>query len=292
MHRPDRKCERRDQAAVLRDAVDQLRALTGHLQAVREAERTRIARQIHDELGQALTALKMDLAWLYGRLVKASREEWIPPLLAKAESMSELMDRTVQAVRQLATELRPGALDNLGLVAAVEWQAQDFQNRSGIRCLLATDPEDLDLDLDLDRDRSTVAFRILQEALTNVARHAGASEVHIFLKKDAATVTLEVVDNGRGITEEQITHAGSLGLLGMRERAALVGGEVQVTRLGERGTRVTLRLPGPGGLPDPAAHRNGVPSVNSETCPGQGQARAGPPSLGAPPAPGKQWIPV
>lgn len=224
-----------DHAASLSD----LRALTGRLQSVREEERSRIARQIHDELGQALTALKMDLAWLQDRLARVSHRPWIAPLLDKARSMSELIDATVQRVRRIATELRPGVLDNLGLAAAVEWQAQDFENHSGIRCLVVANPEDLEL----DRDRSTAAFRILQEALTNVARHAGASEVSISLQKDAATVILEVSDDGRGIGDQDSKRVCSLGILGMRERAALVGGQLEVIRLGERGTRVTLRMP-------------------------------------------------
>ena len=244
MHKTHNKHERPDQAAPLLDAVDQLRALTGRLQSVREEERARIAREIHDELGQALTALKMDLAWLAARLARASQESWVPPLLDKAQSMSELLDTTVQKVRRIATELRPGVLDNLGLAAAIEWQAQDFQNHSGIRCLVATDAAQLE-DLELGRDPSTAVFRILQEALTNVARHAGASEVRISLQEDEIAVILEVADNGRGIAEEEIRHIRSLGILGMRERATLVGGELQVGRLGERGTRVTFRMPYP-----------------------------------------------
>src|SRR5437763_2133839 len=163
MHKTRQKDACPDQAAPLLDAVDQLRALTGYLQSVREEERSRIAREIHDELGQVLTALKMDLAWLQARLARICQEEGIPPLLKKAEAMSDLLDTTVQEVRRIATELRPGILDNFGLAAAIEWQAQDFQTHSGIRCLVATDLEDLEL----DGDRSTAAFRILQEALTN-----------------------------------------------------------------------------------------------------------------------------
>lgn len=233
-----------DQEAILVDMVDQLRALAGRLQAVREEERTRIARAIHDELGQALTALKMDLAWLQTRLAKSRKEEWVPPLLVRAKGMSQLLDDLVQKVRHIATELRPGVLDNLGLAAAIEWQAQDFQNRSGIRCRVATDLKDLDL----ERDRSTAAFRILQEALTNVARHASANEVRISLHQVVATVILEVADNGRGIADHEITHPCSLGILGMRERAALVGGELHVTRCPGQGTKVTVRIPCQGAL--------------------------------------------
>jgi signal transduction histidine kinase len=245
------------------DPLDQLRALTSYLQGAREEDRSRIARAIHDDLGQALTVLKIDLAWLKGRLARESQNEWVVPLLEKAESMSALMDNTVQMVRRIATDLRPGVLDNLGLVAALEWQAQDFQKHSGIPCRLATDLQDLDL----DPHHATAAFRICQEALTNVARHAGATEVCISLEKDGASLLLEVADNGRGITEEETRHGCSLGILGMRERAALVGGVLHVGGRVGRGTSVTIWMPvagstqrpdflPPWGLKPPCAERD------------------------------------
>jgi signal transduction histidine kinase len=241
MHKERNNHGRHDPPVPLSQAVDKLRALAGYLQAVREEERTRIAREIHDELGQAMTALKMSLAWVRDRLARARHEPWVPPLLARAECMCVLMDTTVQQVRRIATELRPGVLDHLGLAAAIQWQGEDFQHQTGIRCLVATRVGELDL----ERDQSTAAFRILQEALTNVARHAGASQVRISLFQQVGSLVLEVVDNGRGITSKETTHVSSLGILGMRERAALAGGELQVARPGKRGTRVTLRIPCP-----------------------------------------------
>src|SRR3954470_12622546 len=149
----------------LRDSREQLRALSAHLERVREEDRTRVAREIHDELGQALTGLKMDLSWFAGRLPN------VPVLNEKSASMLKLIDSTVNAVRRLSTELRPAILDSLGLIPAIEWLAQEFQKRTGVACeFIATDDE-----LNLDQERTTALFRICQEALTNVARYAQAS---------------------------------------------------------------------------------------------------------------------
>jgi PAS domain S-box-containing protein len=218
-------------------AEEALRALSERLQAVREEERARIAREVHDEVGQALSALQMDTAWLTKKLesLRGERAE----LSAKLRSMAALIETTHDSVQRIATELRPGILDELGLEAAVEWWVRDFEQRTGIACRIRSDLKDARL----DPDRSTAVFRILQEALTNVARHAGATQVQIRLSADPETLRLEVRDNGRGISEDRIADARSLGLLGMRERARSFGGDIAVHGEPGHGTTVTLTVP-------------------------------------------------
>jgi signal transduction histidine kinase len=217
-----------------RRSTDQLRELSARLQSVREEERTYIARVIHDELGQTLTGLKMDVAWLQRHL---DRQQ--PALLEKTQAMSELIDTTIQTVRRISSELRPGILDDLGLVATIEWQLQEFQTRSGIQGKLISAPEETTL----DADGATAAFRIFQEILTNVARHAQATQVEVTLEESASFLTLQVRDNGRGMTESEIHSPKSIGLLGMQERARLRAGEVQFQGTPGKGTTVTVRLP-------------------------------------------------
>ena len=216
-----------------RRSTEQLRELSARLQSVREEERTRISRAIHDELGQTLTGLKMDVAWLQSHLDPPQ-----PALLAKMQAMSGLIDTTIQTVRRISTELRPGILD-LGLVATIEWQLQEFQTRTGIKSKLISSPEETTL----DDDGSTVVFRIFQEILTNVVRHAQATQVEVMLEETAAFLTLQVADNGRGMTASEIDSPKSIGLLGMQERARLRGGEVRLHGSPGRGTTVTVRLP-------------------------------------------------
>jgi signal transduction histidine kinase len=217
-------------------AREQLRDLASYLQTAREEERAHIAREIHDEFGQALTALKMDLSWLTGRLPGGE------PLLAeKISSMSDLIDSTIQTVRRVATELRPGLLDDLGLMAAIEWQAEEFAKRTGIDCELYLGDEEIVL----DRDLATAAFRIFQETLTNVARHAEATEVRIALQDKPDELVLVVCDNGKGIAESQISGSKSLGLIGMRERARVWGGDVAFQGVPGEGTTVTVWIPRP-----------------------------------------------
>jgi PAS domain S-box-containing protein len=230
--------ERRMAEEGLKQSREQLRALSSHLQSIREEERTRIAREVHDVLGQALTALKIDL---YGVQRGLSRETDLGAehLAEKMKSMSSLIDSTIQTVRRIATELRPGILDDLGLVAAVEWQANDFQVRTGIDCEVTSHVDYLDL----DRERSTATFRILQETLTNVARHAAASRVEITLTSDDERLVLEIKDNGKGITDSDVADSRSLGLLGMRERAQLLGGDLSISGTPGHGTLVTVTIP-------------------------------------------------
>ncbi len=218
----------------LRKSREQLKSLASHLQTAIEQERRRIALAIHDELGQSLTGLKMDLAWLVRRLSPDDTQ-----LQQKLESMLSLTNSTIQTVRRIATELRPGVLDDLGLVAAIEWQARDFESRYGIRCTFSAEPEVSTL----EDDKSTALFRITQESLTNVARHAHATEVHVRLRKDAGVLTLEIEDNGTGIRDTNEDERKTLGLIGMRERAATVGGTFSITSNADKGTLVQVTIP-------------------------------------------------
>jgi signal transduction histidine kinase len=218
----------------LRASEENLRALAARLQSVREEERSRIAREIHDQLGQSLTGLKMDLTWLNARLPSGQK-----PLAEKVKSMFKLIDDTIQAVRKIASLLRPEVLDQLGLAAAIGWQARDFQMRTGIRCKVSLPPDAIAAAPEL----STAAFRIFQELLTNVARHAGATRVDVSMRVEAGRLLLEVQDNGRGISEAELSGFKSLGLLGMRERAMLFGGSVDFSGALGKGTRVTVVLP-------------------------------------------------
>jgi signal transduction histidine kinase len=224
----------------LRESEDKLRRLAAHLISVREEERAHIAREIHDELGQVLTGIKMEVGWLAKRLKE-------PSLLEKTDSMSKLIDSTVQTVRKIATGLRPEMLDDMGLIAAVGWQAKDFQKRTGIRCRTKLPPEGTKLDLDV----STTAFRIFQEILTNVARHSRATRVDIDLTVTEELLKLEVADNGVGIPNSDLNGRKSLGLLGMQERALLFGGEVRISGTPGHGTSVSVQIPIP---------RSGTPS--------------------------------
>jgi signal transduction histidine kinase len=228
----------------LRESHEQLRALSVYLQSVREEERTRIAREVHDELGQALTSCKLDLSWIANKLPAE-----LKPLVDKARALTAHIDSTIQTVRRISSELRPGVLDHLGLVAAIEWQANEFQNRTGIKCdVRSRIPEPLDQEL------STTFFRIFQETLTNVIRHAGATHVGVDLKEAEGRITLEVKDNGRGIARNEIFNSRSMGLLGMRERTELLGGVFQIGRIPRgKGTRVRVSIPlkHPTPAPDP-----------------------------------------
>jgi len=226
--------ERKQAEEELKSSREQLRNLSAYLQSAREQERTNIAREIHDEMGQTLTALKMDLSWLAKKLPKDQKS-----LLEKTRSMSELTDMTIKTVKKVSTELRPGLLDDLGLAAAMEWQAEEFQNRMGIKCELTLDPKDIML----DEKRSTAIFRIFQETLTNVARHAHATRIKVSFKEVAGTLELKVRDNGKGIAEKQISDPKSFGLIGIRERVHPWRGEVNISGIPDKGTTVTVSIP-------------------------------------------------
>jgi signal transduction histidine kinase len=234
----------------LRESHERLRALSVYLQTVREEERTRIAREVHDELGQALTGCKLDVSWIASKLPRDMKD-----LLQKTEALASHIDSTIQMVRRIATELRPGILDHLGLVAALEWQANEFQTRTGIRCDVHSDLGDLALDSDM----TTALFRIFQETLTNVIRHAGATQVMVQLKSADERIILEVSDNGRGISKEEVSNTTSMGLLNMRERAALLGGDFKIHRLARgKGTKVSVSIPIQRPHPENRQHANSI----------------------------------
>ena len=215
-------------------SFEQLRALAARLQSVREEERKRLARDIHDQLGQALTAIKLDLSSLVRELPDAQSTS-----PSKGSPLLQLVDETIESVRRISTELRPGMLDDLGLAATVEWAEEEFAGRTGTKCLIDLPPEQIAI----DSETATAVFRIFQETLTNVARHANASEVKVRLAEEDGDLTLEVHDNGKGIEEDELARADSLGILGMRERALLLGGTLTITGGPGKGTTVRIRIP-------------------------------------------------
>ena len=213
-----RDITRRKQAAeALKKSHAQLRALSARLQSVREKEATRMARQIHDDLGQKLTALNMDLHWMERKLGEMAASEAANSLLDRVVGSTELVDSVTTAVQRIAADLRPGALDNLGLGPALQFEARRFEERTGILCKVRL-PE---AEPALTTPQATALFRMFEESLTNVARHAGARTVEVELRLEAGACILTVQDDGRGITEADIARPESLGLLGMRERAKL-----------------------------------------------------------------------
>jgi PAS domain S-box-containing protein len=226
--------ERKLGEVAIKESEEQLRNLTTYLQKIGEVERTNIAREIHDELGLGLTVLKMDLSWLRKRLPENEM-----PLREKADTMTQLIDKTIQTVKKISTELRPGLLYDLGLAAAIEWQAEEFQKRTGIQCKVTIDP----VDITFDRDRNTAIYRIFQEALTNVARHAQATEVNVSLRQRDGQLELNVRDNGRGITEKELANTKSFGLIGIRERVKIFGGGHTMKGVPGKGTTVAVKIP-------------------------------------------------
>jgi PAS domain S-box-containing protein len=226
----------------LRASTNQLRALAARLDAIREEERRTMAREIHDQIGQALTALKLDLASLRAHLPAGTAREEVH---RRVGDMDRLLEETLETTRRLSAELRPAMLEELGLAAAIGWQVRELEARTGIRCRVDLAPVDLDLPEGkrISPAAALVLFRILQEALTNVARHAAAHQVHVQLAAEPEAFVLTVHDDGRGISSEEKTRASSLGLLGMRERALVLGGEVTILGVAGSGTTVTARLP-------------------------------------------------
>jgi PAS domain S-box-containing protein len=228
-----------DDITLRKRAEQALRALSARLDSAREEEGTRIAREIHDELGGALTGLKWDLEKIDKTLNSLAGGLQLAEVRNRIGSMTTLIETTINTVRRIAAELRPGVLDDLGLVAAIEWQIEQFQLRSGLKCHWTNNANEIEL----DREKATAVFRILQEILTNVLRHAQATNLYVKLGRSKHYLEVEVKDDGRGITESQRTHSQSLGLLGMKERALLVGGDVRVTGEEGAGTTVVVRVP-------------------------------------------------
>lgn len=231
--------ERKETEARLTATLNQLQQLTAHLESVREEERTRIAREIHDELGQALTVLKLELSWIKNQLSREQTNERRATLISKAEGMSTLIDTTIHSMRRIVTELRPGILDRFGLSAALEWQGQEFFKRTGIQCTVSVGEHGL------DRNSSTALFRIVQEALTNVARHSGATTVAVHSREEFDKLVLVIEDNGSGMSEKVHSSVQSFGLIGMRERASAAGGLLHIVSCPDRGTRINVQVPLP-----------------------------------------------
>ena len=215
-----------------------MRALAARIEQIREEERAGLARELHDELGQGLTALQFDLAWLGGRLRTAGPAD-LAALRDKIAGMVPRAEGLIETTQVISSTMRPGVLDDLGLVAAVEWLVADFEKRTGLACVAKLPSADLMLDLPL----AVALFRIVQEALTNVIRHAKASRVEVRLQATGGELVVEVEDNGRGITPQQIAAPRSLGLFGMRERAATFDGTVAFQSEDGRGTTVSVRVP-------------------------------------------------
>jgi PAS domain S-box-containing protein len=217
----------------LRERTDEIEKLSAHLQNVREEERSYIALEIHDVLGQQLTALKMDINWLKKRMIadQATAE--------RMTAMNSLVDDTIKTVRRISSELRPGILDDLGLIAALEWQGTEFEKNTGIALIFETNTTDIEL----ERGFSTNVFRVYQEALTNIARHSDATQVDTSFVDRGNSISLSIKDNGIGIDLEEVKTKKSLGLISMKERARMFGGEVTVERKTPHGTEVTLTIP-------------------------------------------------
>ncbi len=226
--------DRKEAEEQLQASREQLRSLSAHLESVREEERKNMAGEIHDELGQILTALKIDLS----SLAEGSTEEQ-QLLPKKVKSMSELIDTAIETVKRISMELRPAILDDLGIAVALEWQTEDFSRRTRIKCKFTSRPKDIVL----DADRSIALFRIFQEALTNVARHSQASKVRAVLTKETDMVVLTIKDNGKGIEEKEIADPKAFGIIGMRERAHFLGGEVRFNSAAGKGTSITVSIP-------------------------------------------------
>ncbi len=220
--------------AELNESSRQLQELAASLETAREEERTQIARELHDQLGQALTAMKFDLAWLTDRLGQKDAT-----LAQKAKTIATQMDTMIKTVRRISTELRPGMLDELGLAASIEWQARDFEKRTGIFCRVSVSADENRS----ARAQSLALFRIFQEVLTNVARHANAHHVEVNLSATPEAFTLQVRDDGRGINPQEIAGQHSLGLLGMRERAKRLGGTFDIQGMPGKGTVVKVSMP-------------------------------------------------
>lgn len=219
----------------LKESREQLRKLTSHLEFVREEERKHISREIHDELGQALTVLKMDVSWMGKRILENQKL-----LKTKTREISQFIGDTIHTVQRISMDLRPRLLDDVGLVAAMEWHAMEFQKRTGVRCSIDADKMN---DSQLSQDQATTLFRIFQEALTNVSRHAHARNVQALMKQEDDLLVLSIEDDGCGISEEKVHDPNSFGLLGIRERVGYLDGSFEIRGTPGRGTILQSRIP-------------------------------------------------
>jgi len=223
----------------LKDSYRKVRDLAAHLQSAREDERINIAREIHDQLGQELSALKMDISFLNKKIEKTKDNPDWNAVQDTLKSMTNIADQTIKTVRKISSQLRPDVLEKLGLKDAIEWLSDDFSKRTGIACIVNVS----DFDNGLSRNIQTVLYRISQESLTNIMRHANASKVAINIFNDHDMIQLEVEDNGKGITVQEIENGRSLGLVGMKERAYFVGGSFEIEGKKGRGTKVKVIIP-------------------------------------------------
>ncbi len=223
----------------LEKSHEQLQDLSQHQQTLRETEQKRIALEIHDELGQSLTGIKMDVHWLKRQINQPTENLSESSVSDKLSELSKQIDSTISSVRRIATELRPAVLDDFGLIAAIEWQAQEFERKTEVPCIFKYNEENLDL----DPESSTAVFRIFQETLTNITRHADASTIKVFFATSNDQFLMRVEDNGKGIDLDKIKNRKSLGILGMHERARLIGGELNIFKRKSGGTTVELAIP-------------------------------------------------
>lgn len=231
--------ERKRAEERIRATTEQLRALPARLQAAKEEEDIRIAREIHDEMGSTLTSLRWELERLDRTISDSTNGLARQSLKANFDEMRKLTNATISTMRRIASELRPGILDDLGLMEAIEWQTEQFEARTGIECRCDCPLEDVEF----NPQQATAIFRIFQEALTNVLRHSGAKNVEVTARRDKSEFFLTIHDDGNGIRNDQISGNSSLGILGMRERAHLIGGDLKITGIEKKGTLVTLRVP-------------------------------------------------
>lgn len=221
------------------ESKEQLKNFAAHLQTIREEERIYISRELHDNLGQSLTALRIDLFRLAKRLSTGEQNDFLTETSVQAKQMISLVDSIILSIRTIARELRPSILDDLGLLAAIEWQIEEFSKRSGIKCKIISSVKTIDV----PKAHSIGVFRIVQESLTNILRHSGANKVILKISEENDITRIEIDDNGCGIKETEIYNQKSLGLLGMKERALLFGGEFIIKGVKDKGTKIILSIP-------------------------------------------------
>jgi signal transduction histidine kinase len=222
----------------LKKTQEELRMLLGSIQTSAEEERKHIAREIHDELGQVLTALKIDASLLRKKIAAQSNDDK-DYIEGEFNSMIKLIDSSIESVKRIATELRPEVLDHLGIMEAIKWQVEEFENNTGIRCII----NDLQSHPELNAALATTVYRIIQEALTNIARHSKATVVNLLVGVDANNFLIEIKDNGKGIKNEETEGIKSLGLIGMRERVFLLNGTISIIGKPGKGTVVSVKIP-------------------------------------------------
>ena len=229
----------REMTEHLRQSREQLTELTEYLQTVRENERKRIAMEIHDELGQKLTRIKIDLHFFKNQLINRSEREAVEVIEENTARISEEIDSTIATIRRISTELRPTILDDFGLVAACEWLTKEIQRNTNLKCTFETTQEQIEL----EAEQRIAVFRIIQEALTNIIRHSKAEHANISIGLDNGNLRAIVEDDGVGIDPEQITNGHSMGVIGMRERARILGGDLTISKIPKGGTQVLLTMP-------------------------------------------------